>query len=134
MVFFPRVKRVCFHEKLEEVIPIQIADETSDTLGLSEADTSDKRLQDEIAERKALDELLEEEASTTSIHGRRKRRRDWIWRPLEDDILASHRENLLATEGTADGTRQSRCVPELKREKTAREDTCGEELFEGGVL
>ena len=95
-VRFPPTKRVCFQERLEEVIPTQIMhenpEELSDTSIIFDVDVSDERLEDDISERRALDELLEEEASTTKPHSRRKRARDWIWRPLDDDILASNGE------------------------------------------
>ena len=122
-VLFPAVKRVSFHERLEEIIPTRIPDETHDTSDLSESDTSDKRLEDEIAERRALDDLLEEETSTTPVQGRRKRRRDLIWRPLAEDSLASEIKSTHAPQGKAAIGRLPRHVPELKRETTARENT-----------
>ena len=33
---------------------------------------------------------VEEGAPSTPVHRRRKRRREWVWRPLDDDILAVH--------------------------------------------
>ncbi|KAL8797223.1 MAG: hypothetical protein Q9195_000690 [Heterodermia aff. obscurata] len=95
-VLFPQIKHVCFRERLEELIPKPIIDKTHDTSDVSDSDTSDKRLEDEIAERKALDDLLEEEEgnSTASVPGHRKpRKRDWIWRPLEDDISSSQSQS-----------------------------------------
>ena len=93
---FPQIKHVCFRERLEELIPTSIIDPSHDTSDMSDSDPSDKRLEDEIAERKALDDLLEEEEgnSTSSVLGHRKRRKkDWAWRPLEDDISASQSQN-----------------------------------------
>lgn len=124
-VLFPRIKHVCFRERLEELIPTPIIDKTHDTTDVSDSDTSDKRLEDEIAERKALDNLLEEEEgnSTASVLGRRKRRkRDWIWRPLEDDISASQSQNACNKWDERGGdVRHCRRVPELKRDETIGE-------------
>lgn len=85
-MFLP-VKRVIFHEPLEEIIPTPKLEEPSDS---SDSDSSDKRqrTKDEIKERRAI--IEEEDGSATPVHGRRKRRREWVWRPLDDDILTSH--------------------------------------------
>ncbi|KAG7008409.1 hypothetical protein G7Y79_00006g020290 [Physcia stellaris] len=95
-----------------------------------------QRLEDEIAERKALDDLLEkEENSTGSVDHRRRRRRkrDWIWRPLEDDIQRdiSHPKN-----PTIDDMRHSWHASELKREKTVPEISpwCREQPVAGKAL
>ncbi len=87
---FPPVKRVVFHETLEETIPIPNFEEHSDS---SDSDNSDKRqrTEDEIKERRAI--IEEEDGSATPVHGRRKRRREWVWRPLDDDILTRHHKD-----------------------------------------
>jgi hypothetical protein len=87
---FPPVKRVIFHEPLEEIIPTAKLEEPSDS---SDSDGSDKRqrTEDEIKERRAI--IEEEDGSATPVHGRRKRRREWVWRPLDDDILTSHHKD-----------------------------------------
>lgn len=79
---FPPVKSVIFHEPLEEIIPTAKLEEPSDS---SDSDGSDKRqrTEDEIKERRAI--IEEEDGSATPVHGRRKRRREWVWRPLDDD-------------------------------------------------
>lgn len=135
-VLFPPVKSVCFHEQLEEVIPPPITYETADTSNVSDTDTCDKRLEYEIAERKALDDLLEkEENSTGSIDRRRRRRRkrDWIWRPLEDDI---QRDIMHSKKPAVDDMRHSWHASELKREKTAPEISlwCREQPVGGKAL
>ena len=107
-VLFPLVKRVCFRDPLVEIVPPY--DESTDT-DTSDPDTCDKRLEDEIAERQALDDMLEKESSTRPVSARRKRRRD-IWRLLEEDISASVR----ITEGSAGTISYSK--PELRREQT----------------
>ena len=124
-VLFPRIKHVCFREQLEELIPVPYIDQTHDISRVSDTDTSDKQLEDEIAERKALDNLLEEEEGnlTTSVFGRRKRRkRDWIWRPSEDDISALRSQNVCNEwDERGEKVRQCRRVPELKRDETIGE-------------
>ena len=84
---FPPVKRVIFHDQLEETIPTPTLDDSSDS---SDSDSSGKppRTDDEIRQRRAI--IEEEDGSATPVHGRRKRRREWVWRPLEDDILSEH--------------------------------------------
>ena len=85
-------------------------EETSEISIVFDVDVSDKRLEDEISERRALDELLEEEGSATKPHSRRKRARDWIWRPLDDDILASKGEVVPIKGATADVCCQPRRI------------------------
>lgn len=102
-VYFPLVKRVGFQDgNLVQYIPSmrsrreEILDSSSDA---SDAETSPKRKHDplsddydEISERRELDELLEKRQAAVSspVHGRRKRRREWVWRPLDNDILERH--------------------------------------------
>ena len=112
---------MCFRERVEEFIPIPLRDETPDASEISDADSSEKRLQDEIAERKTLDDLLEEETATAYVHGRRKRRREWIWRPLEDDILSPRYRDAPAMEGAKGSLSSDRPVPELRREQSISE-------------
>lgn len=87
---FPPVKRVVFHDPLEEAIPTPMLEDLSD---LSDTDSSDKhpRTEDEVEQRRAI--IKEEDGSATPLHGRRKRRREWVWRPLDDDILAEHHKD-----------------------------------------
>ena len=114
---------MCFHEKLVEIIPTPIIDETPGTSDMFDSDTSDKRLEDEIAERKALDEFFGEDLATP-VHGHRKRRRrDWIWRPLENDILVPQSQHISDPGGTAEEVRHCKRMPGMKCEKTAREVT-----------
>jgi len=122
-LLFPRPKKVCFREELEDLIPSFIVDETPAASKTSDSDASDKRLEDDIVERKALDNMLEEEATTFHVCGRRKRRRDWIWRPLEDDILSPRHRDVPDVK-TATGALPSshRPIPELKREITFAEN------------
>ena len=82
---FPPVKRVVFHEPLEETIPVPKLEETS------ESSDPDNRTEAEIKERRAI--IEEEDGSATPLHGRRKRRREWVWRPLDDDILVEHHKD-----------------------------------------
>ena len=91
---FPPIKRVVFHDQLEETIPTPILDGSSDS---SDSDSSDKRSRtdEEIKQRRAI--IEEEDGSATPVHGRRKRRREWVWRPLEDDILSEHHKVLSDT-------------------------------------
>lgn len=113
---------MCFREDLEDLIPTLIVDEIVAASELLSSAASDTRLEDEIAERKALDEVLEEEAIASHVCGRRKRRRDWIWRPLDDDV--SRRR--YAPDGVSSSSH--RPIPELKREMTVSKNSqhaCG---------
>ena len=64
----------------------------------SDAENSPKRKHDlggndsdDMEERRELDELLEEnQVASSPVCGRRKRRREWIWRPHDNDILERH--------------------------------------------
>ena len=115
-LLFPRSKQVCFRERLEELIPTSPEKEAPNISEGSDSDSSDQRLEDDIAERKALDNLLEEETATTWAHGRRKRRREWIWRPLKDDVLSpQHRDSFTACAAEAPPSSE-RPMPEPKWE------------------
>lgn len=78
---FPPVKRVAFPERLVEFMPTPVIEELSD----SEVETSSS--EDDHKRRREVIEA--EDGHSTPVHGRRKRR-DWIWRPVEDDVLTSH--------------------------------------------
>lgn len=121
-LLFPRTKRVCFHDRLEDFIPTPLVDETPDDSEASDSDSSEKRLEDEISERKALDDLLEEEEATPQVNGRRKCRREWIWRPLEDDILSPPNGKISAMDDARAPACCDRPVLLLKREETVSED------------
>ncbi len=79
---FPPVKRVAFQEKLVEVVPTPVIEETSDP------DSDAEPTKDEHQRKR--EEIQAEDGHATPIHGRRKRRREWLWRPLDDDILIQH--------------------------------------------
>ncbi len=79
---FPPVKRVSFAEKLVEIAPTPVIEDPSDT----ELDAPATK-----AEHQRRREVIEaEDGHATPMQGRRKRRREWVWRPMEDDVLALH--------------------------------------------
>ena len=55
--------------------------------GLSDTEVETSSSEDDHKRRREVIEA--EDGHSTPIHGRRKRR-DWIWRPVEDDMLTSH--------------------------------------------
>lgn len=75
---FPPIKRVAFQERPVEITPV--IDEFSD----SEVETSSE---DDHKRRRAVIEA--EDGHGTPLFVRR-RSRDWVWRPMEDDVLTSH--------------------------------------------
>lgn len=77
---FPPVKQVAFQERLVEVMPTSIIEESSDT----EVETSST--EDHHKTRREV--ILAEDGLSTPVLGRRKRR-DWVCRPVEDDVLTS---------------------------------------------
>jgi hypothetical protein len=79
---FPPVKRVSFKDSLVEVAPIPVIDDASD----DEADA----FSTEEEHRRRREIIEAEDGHATPTHGKRKRRRDWVWRPMEDDVLASY--------------------------------------------
>lgn len=79
---FPPVKRVSFPEKLVDVAPTPIIEDPSDTELDAPATEAEQRRRREVIEA--------EDGHATPMQGRRKRRREWVWRPMEDDVLASH--------------------------------------------
>lgn len=74
---FPPVKRVAFPEKMIEVLPTPVLDVSSE-------DEDEGALTEEEQKRRR-EEIQAEDGHMTPNVGRRKRRRDWIWRPLDDD-------------------------------------------------
>lgn len=74
---------MAFQEKLSEVVPTPFIEEPSDL----ESDI--EPTEDEHQRRR--DEIQAEDGHATPLHGRRKRSsREWIWRPLGDDVLIQH--------------------------------------------
>ena len=78
---FSPTKRVAFQERLVEFLPTPVIEGLSDT----ELETSSSE-DDHKRRREAIEA---EDGHSTPIQGRRKRR-EWVWRPMEDDILTSH--------------------------------------------
>lgn len=78
---FPPVKRVAFQERLLEFMPTPVIDALSD----NEVETSS--MEDDHKRRREVIEA--EDGHSTPVHGRRKKR-DWVWRPEEGDVLTSH--------------------------------------------
>lgn len=87
---FQPVKNVTFCEALESFIPQKLVEHSSG----SETEGGEKRPRaayerGEYRGRKTPDE--EENMPTIPTQQRRrKRRREWVWRPLDDDVLAEH--------------------------------------------
>ena len=87
---FQPVKKVAFCEVLEDVIPQKMVENSSG----SETEGGEKRPRaayerGEDRGRKPPDE--EEDLPATPLQQRRrKRRREWVWRPVDDDVLAEH--------------------------------------------
>lgn len=87
---FQPVKNVAFCEVLEDFIPQKLVEYSSG----SENEGGEKRPRaayerGEYRGRKTADE--EEDLPATPIQQRRrKRRREWVWRPVDDDVLAEH--------------------------------------------
>lgn len=75
---FPPVKRVAFKERLVEMVPNPVIEEPSD------GDPSAELTEDEHQRRRA--EIQAEDGHATPVHSRRKLR-EWIWRPVDDDVL-----------------------------------------------
>ncbi len=88
---FQPVKRVIFREVLEDIIPRKITDYYSEN---SDSDSGEKRPRAifERDERRGRQMVEEDEGDVPSTpkQRRRKRRREWVWRPLDDEILAGH--------------------------------------------
>lgn len=79
---FPPIKRVSFAEKLVEIAPTPVIEDPSDTEFDAPATEAEQRRRREVIEA--------EDGHATPMQGKRKRRREWVWRPMEDDVLASH--------------------------------------------
>lgn len=73
---FPPVKQVAFQERLVEVMPTPVIEESSDT-EIETSLTKDHKKRREV--------IVAEDGHSTPIPGRHKRRA-WVWRPVEDDV------------------------------------------------
>ena len=78
---FPPVKQVTFQERLVEFMPTPV------TEGLSDTEVETCSTEDDHKRRREVIEA--EDGHSTPVHRRRKKR-DWVWRPVEDDVLISH--------------------------------------------
>lgn len=92
---FPPIKKVAFQDKLVQIIPSPAVERSSsDTEGEveeQEAGADGERLSLTEDEHQKRRELIEaEDGHSKPIHGRRKRHREWVWRPVEGDILVYH--------------------------------------------
>lgn len=87
---FQPVKKVTFCELLEDVIPQKMIEYSSG----SENEGGEKRPRAayERGEDKGRNPPNEDEdmPATPIQQRRRKRRREWVWRPVDDDVLAEH--------------------------------------------
>ena len=77
---FSPTKRVAFQERLVEFIPTPVIEGFSDIESETLTSEDDHRRRREVIEA--------EDGHSTPIHGGRKR--DWIWRPMEDDVSTAH--------------------------------------------
>lgn len=80
-----------FREILEDIIPAQMFGYSPDSF---DSDCGEKRPRAtfenvEMKERQSAGSV-DEGAPSTPVNRRRKRRREWVWRPLDDDVLAVH--------------------------------------------
>lgn len=87
---FQPIKKVTFCEILEDFIPQKMIEYSSG----SETEGDEKRARaayerGEDRGRKPPDEQ-EDMPATPLQQRRRKRRREWVWRPVDDDVLAEH--------------------------------------------
>lgn len=87
---FQPVKKVTFCEILEDVIPQKMIEYSSG----SETEGGEKRARAayERGEDRGRNPPDEEEdmPATPLQQRRRKRRREWVWRPVDNDVLAEH--------------------------------------------
>ena len=101
---FPPAKRVKFSERLVELAPTPVIEEAED----EELDPS--LTEEQREERRTA--IQEEDGHSTAAPRSRKKRREWIWRPVEDDVLIDHRQedadlSTLAAGGEAEGASHS---------------------------
>ncbi len=65
-----------------EIVPNPVIEESSDAEPDAEATEGEHQRRKE--------EIQAEDGHAAPLHGRRKRRREWVYRPLDDDILIQH--------------------------------------------
>ena len=83
---FPPVKRVAFRDSLVELIPTPVIQESDDSDSDSSTSSEKRRREDDDDDRKD-DSDEGGDVPETPVHGRRKRRREWVWTlgPMERD-------------------------------------------------
>ncbi|KAL6717458.1 hypothetical protein ACLMJK_005373 [Lecanora helva] len=119
---FPPVKQVCFREqRLTETIPIpsleishEIEAEGEEVGGEGDVPNTEEEQQ------RRREEIQAEDGHATPTHYRRKRRREWIWRPVEDDVLMGHGFDI------GNGLNSPASIP-LPESATRDEDVCKED-------
>ncbi|MCJ1403980.1 hypothetical protein MMC11_007204 [Xylographa trunciseda] len=112
---FPPVKRVVFHEKLEELMPTPIVEETSETSDTDSDSSASGHKRGRVSdphEHNDSDDL--EDMPSTPISGRCKRRREWVWTigSTEDGRLSPDAGPLLR-KGRGDTRRDEDLTPLL---------------------
>ena len=110
---FPPVKRVCFREnKLTETLPTPALEDSSS----DREESRDSSTLTEKDHQRRREEIQAEDGHATAGHNRRKRRREWVWRPTDDDVLMQHRFDCGANrqETLADERSQGSDHPERK--------------------
>ncbi|KAL9128649.1 MAG: hypothetical protein Q9217_002709 [Psora testacea] len=76
---FPPIKRVAFQDKPAEVIPPPIIEEAS------EEDADSEPRSDEVREMRK--EAIKAEDGHSIVYIRRRKKREWVWRPMPDDAF-----------------------------------------------
>lgn len=81
---FPPVKKVAFSERPVELAPTPVLDEAEENIETIILLTEEQRKERRNA-------IQEEDGHSTPGQKTRKKRRDWIWRPMEDDAFVDYR-------------------------------------------
>ena len=89
---FLAIKRVAFPEKFVEILPAPILGTPSDG-GNESTFSGGKQLKRE--------EIEAEDGHATPIQRRRKRRREWVWPPLDDNLVDHDFDRVTIRENTA---------------------------------
>ncbi|MCJ1226643.1 hypothetical protein MMC12_003296 [Toensbergia leucococca] len=100
---FPPVKRVVFHDRLEEIIPTPIIEESSDS---TDSDASEKRQRPTLKDHEFVPGGIEKLVAATPVQGRRKRRRDWGW-TLDGEYETSTQKDIILVSKHLGGAKES---------------------------
>ncbi|MCJ1476570.1 hypothetical protein MMC13_005236 [Lambiella insularis] len=114
---FPPIKRVLFHEMLEELMPTPVIEESEPSDTDSDFSASRRKRGREAMPNDTQEVDEGEDMPSTPVQGRSKRRREWVWTlgPTEDGRLSPNAGPLLRKGMDRDGEKDGEQATKLAK-------------------